>query len=388
MIKPRSVSIALKFILFAFVSSCFVFAAQAETVRVGSGTSESHGHGYVFGSSTNATCWLVAPAHVLENSKGELVNKTIINKSGISGIAKNGYKPDPNIDLAFAQVKGFNQKCLSRLSSRSLDSLLEVGTDARLNLTNSSEGGAKALPLRIRSVDGGEAALYFSIEPTPSVADENPKIIQGYSGGVIDKNGSSALGDGDQILGLTLNVCDGAQKAEVDFESLFDDSKKTKAIICSEGHYAMAVRMDVVKSMFENAKQNQGLLSIDLSKRNQPSILNFTGKTISGEPSSLLNDKSCWSVEASENTPIVLDYLMPDVVNINRVVISSCTNSNSLKGVEIRGGQSVSSTKPYRYCSAKVGAISCSVGSRAPKVLRLIIIPNETRADIQSVLVE
>lgn len=375
------------------VSAAIIFGwgsnASAETVRVGTGASQAHGHGYVFGSSTDATCWLAAPAHVLENAEGDLVDQIVINREGDSGVATNAFRPDEAIDLAFAEIKGLGQHCVDRLSSRNLDGLLEVGTEARLNLTNSNSGGAKTLPLRIRSVDGGGDASYFSVEPVESAADKNPKIIQGYSGGVIDKNGSSALGGGDQVLGLILNVCDGSSEPEVDFDNLFDESANAKTIVCSDGHYATVIRMDTVKSLFETAQQNSGVGPEKSQKKRQPTLLNFTKGTISGDPSSLLTGDDCWTVDTEDKDPIMLDYRILEGENVSRVTVTACDNSNTLRGVEIRGGQTASDTKPYRYCPANSGVASCSIGLRLPTVLSLRIAATKGSAvSIRSVLIE
>lgn len=362
----RLLSCSLAVIAFASSQS-----AQADFVRVGAGGSQTHGHGYVFGSATDGACWIAAPAHVFQNIEGKLSEQVLVNKGGLSGVAIKPVHTDPSIDLAFAKVTGLGQRCLDRLSSRSLDSLLEVGTKARLRLTNDENGGAKTIPLRIRTANTGIDALYFSVEPIASAADTEPKIIQGYSGGTVDINNSSALGADDQVLGLVLNVCDGIETKTVDFDDMFDEESNRSKTVCADGHYATVIRMDRIRQMFDDFEAKTTASTAKTSDVLTPKLLNFTGKSIAGDPSGLLDGGNCWEVKPDKEGRVTLDYIMPDDMIVGSVVVSSCAGDEALRGAEIRGGGTLTTTKPYRYCAAKLGSVKCSVGSRKPKILSL-----------------
>ncbi len=352
----------------------FCVSAQAGVVRVGAGAAgQAHGHGYVFGSSTDGSCWLATPAHVLQKRGGSLKSDVLHDAKGRSGVAVNPVQPDASIDLAFARVTGLGGTCIDRLPVRRLDTVLEAGSGARLNLIDTATSGARSLPLRIRTTDGGARAVKFSVEPVSSAANKNPKIQQGFSGGLVDRDGAATLGSGDLPLGLVLSVCDGdGEGVEVDFDDLFGGETKTKPQnVCGGGHYATVLRMDEIRRLFNKMESSATTPKQTSNPKNNPRLLNFTGQTISGTPDGLIAGLDCWVVQPDKKGRITLDYLMPDNVRTTAIVIETCDGGGNLGGVEVRGGADTITTTPYRYCAAKGADVHCTVGARKAKIIRL-----------------
>lgn len=372
----------------------FALSAQAGVVRVGVSdeAGQSHGHGYVFGSSTDGSCWLATPAHVLRAADGSLKSDVLHDAKGRSGVAVNPVQPDKSVDLAFARVTGLGRICLDRLPVRRLDNVLEAGSNARLNLIDTSTSGARSLPLRIRTADGGTKAIKFSVEPVPSAANKNPKIQQGFSGGLVDRDGAATLGSGDLPLGLVLSVCDSAGSGgeEVDFDDLFGDetSSAPKQDICGSGHYATVLRMDEIRRLLTKMESSAIKPKQTVNTKNNPRLLNFTGQTISGTPDGLISGSGCWAVQPDKKGRIRLDYLIPDNMRIKAIVIETCEGGGNLGGVEVRGGADVNSTSPYRYCTAKGADVHCTVGSRKAGVIRLGVVSKSKNMPMKLRMVE
>ncbi|PHR93631.1 MAG: hypothetical protein COA69_03040 [Robiginitomaculum sp.] len=387
MTKTVAIKRPLKTIMFVALTTLSV-SAQAGVVRVGAGGGASHGHGYVFGSSSDGSCWLATPAHVLRATDGSLTSNVLHDAQGRSGVAVNPIQPDMSVDLAFARVTGLGRTCLDRLTIRRLDSVLEAGSDARLNLIDTATSGARFLPMRIRTADGGVKAIKFSVEPVPSSANKNPKIQQGFSGGLIDRNGAATLGGGDLPLGLVLSVCDSGSAqggADIDFDDLFggEVSKAPKHDICGAGHYATVLRMDEIRRLFAEMEASTIKPKQASSAKNNIRLLNFTGETISGTPDGLIAGSGCWTVKPDKKGRITLDYLLPDNVQTTAVSIQTCDGDGNLGGVEVRGGAEVNNTTAYRYCSASHASINCTVGSRKVKVVQLNVSPKSKHSPLK-----
>jgi hypothetical protein len=351
-------------------------SGQARVVRVGPGdaTGQGHGHGFVFGSAKDGSCWLATPAHVLRTSQGDLRGDVLRDARGRSGVAVDPIQPDAKVDLAFARVSGLGGQCLDRLPTRKLASLLEAGGQARLNLIDSADGGARAMPLRIRAVDGGNKAIKFSVEPVPSAADQHPRIIQGYSGGLIDRQDATVLGHDSLPLGLVLSVCTGGAVQIAELEALLNDNDTT-VVICAGGHYATALSFDEVRRLFSQIETKSDEKTKPRTTKVQPQLLNFGGQTITGNPASLLGGEQCWTVQPDANGRVPLDYLMPKNVKSTAIIIEPCDSDGNLGGVQVLGGTTIDATTAYRYCSAQSEKLYCTIGTRKATVLRLDIIP-------------
>lgn len=388
--KPQRYGTPFVLALLFFVMA-LVGIARADVVRVGpvNQFGQGHGHGYVFGSSTDGSCWLATPAHVLRTPQGVLKDNVLLDTQGRAGVATRPVQPDKSVDLAFARVSGLGRNCLDRLSSRCLDNALVPGSAARLNLIDTGAGGARAMPLRIRTVDGGKYAIKFSVEPIASAADTAPRIQQGFSGGMIDRGKTSTPGDGSLLLGLVLSVCSGKNSNEtINAEDVFgDDTRANARGICGEGHYATALRFDEIRRLFYQTESRQSKSTNPQTLSIHPDLLNFSGNTIAGTPANLTNGQTCWTVQPDAKGRVRLDYIMPEGVKSTAIVIEACEGRGNVGGVEVRGGTSVGETTAYRYCTAVKEKLRCTIGSRKASVIRLAVTPKVKNMPLKLLLV-
>ncbi len=357
--------------------------AQARVVRVGPGdaTGQGHGHGYVFGSRRDGNCWLATPAHVLRSKEGGLHGDVLRDARGRAGTASNPVQPDKSIDLAFARVSGLGGQCLDRLPARKLDALLGAGSPARLNLIDGTGGGARAMPLRIRAVDGGGQAIKFSVEPVASAMDPHPRIIQGYSGGLVDRQNAAALGHDSLPLGLVLTVCTGGAASKADLEALLN-SDNPATDICTGGHYATALRFDAIRRLFERVEAQKGAASSPSGQAPHPKLLNFAGQTLEGTPQTLLTGDGCWRVKPDARGRVQLDFLLPANRISRAVIVETCEGGSNLGGVEVRGGASAGTTTAYRFCAAQGATLRCTIGARKARVIRLSVSAKDKKAPL------
>ena len=339
--------------------------ANAQPVRVlradGSG---SFGHGYVFGDRATGDCRIVLPAHVIRTIDGRLSSASLTGLDGTGGAAQGFTQPDADIDIAFGRVEGLGGECLSRLPAQPISDSLQAGTTARLTFSDTAGGGTRTMPVRIR--DQGLNG-HFSIEPIASSADENPRILPGFSGSLVDKLGGAALG-GDLPLGLVVNVCDGSSRTEAALDSVFSDAPSVVA--CGDGHYATVVGFDIIREL-SNRAPTVGAKSE--SKTDDWHIVGYEADVVSGTSATLAGGDGCFLVKPrSGDSAISLDFNLLGEGALTAITLEFCEDPLAQKTVSVG-----SADRTYRTVNASDRSVQFTVGRR-PRIQTWVSITPET----------
>ena len=329
--------------------------AESQTVRVeradGSG---SFGHGFVFGDRVSGACRIALPAHVVRTTTKQLVPASLVGLDGKGGAAVGFVQPDPSIDLAFGKVEGLGGQCLSRLPAQSVYESIAAGTRVRLTTSDTASGGVRTMPVRIRDkgLDG-----HFSVEAVATRAEQNPRILPGYSGALVDVAGGGALGGQDLPLGLILSVCDGEAVAAVDPNDVFNEAIPVNA--CGEGEYARVLDFDVIRELSTRADENR---SEDATHLASWELVDYRASVLSGTSAALSRDDGCFVASPQPGmSAIELNIKLRDSEPLTGVTINLCNQPTSSISVSIGSGEVT-----YRSLNISDQSTYVGLGLRSP----------------------
>jgi|GEM_PF-4763220 len=173
------------------------------------------GQGWLFGSPVDASCWIVTPKHVIEQSKnGPVKNFLWSDIEGHEGTGLSPVAPVKGLDLAFAKITGRQKgQCLSRLGTDDITHF--VSRQPMVEAMVLQKTFVQPRQMRLRDFD----ARYIRFMPVTEAAARNMR--PGLSGSplVLRTEGVAV----DRPIGLVLQV---SKDQQTGFALRFDEIKK------------------------------------------------------------------------------------------------------------------------------------------------------------------
>lgn len=326
-------------------------SSQAETVLVHSKI-QAKGQGWLFGSPTDASCWIAVPKHVVEIKKnGSVAEFHWSDKKGHEGRGIEVFVPEKDIDLAFAKATGKAKgDCLSRLGAQDLSFTVSRQLEVEAMVMQKTFTSPKKM--EIRDFDN----KYFHFSPVDEAAQE--AMQPGLSGAPLmlrSKNTSD-----DKPMGLICNI-----------------NKKEQT--------GYALRFDKIRTLFLESANKQPASNAakkDASDIPAFNLINATGISHSTDTTAdyALIDKGCWVAKppaGKKNFEVMLKFANQQNVfsGLSLRFDRKCGQQPDAIMLEHKQGQHWSHLTDCRFSSEE--AATCVTAKRKLHELRLKVIKRD-----------